>query len=364
MARLLDLHAHFGMHLPFPPPPAPPDVSDIVKALELWAANLLFNFNAGKPRVTLPLAHAGDVGGFASVLYDPDDEFFRGTEPRPVAFENVVKHLKEVEQAVAGDPSIVIARNPAAFEAAYRDPTKIAMFHCIEGALAFGGDPGNVRKLADLGVAYVTVAHLFYRGVATCENAFPHMPDAVFRLINPQDENVGLTPLGGDIVRELFACGLLPDITHASALAQEEILTIARDFPGQPVISSHNSVRSVADYGLNLTDEAVQYVADSGGVVGVILSDYWLRPKVKPGPPDITALFKVIDALRAIAGDDAIAIGTDLDGFIHPIDDVRDWSAATFLANRLADRYGAVAADKMLAENALRTLKGGWRGVP
>src|SRR6202007_2808583 len=141
-----------------------------------------------------------------------------------------------------------------------------------------GGNPDNLSVLAKRGVAYVIVAHLFFRGVATCVNAFPFLPDPIFDVLNPdQDPDVGLTTLGRAIVDRLFQAKILVDITHCSERAQDAIFAIAEDYPGQPVISSHNGVRGESDYPLNLSDRAISRIADSGGVIGVILFPHWLR---------------------------------------------------------------------------------------
>ena len=65
------------------------------------------------------------------------------------------------------------------------------------------------------------VARLFYRGVTTCNNAFPFLPDAIFNVLNPQqDPKTGLTDLGVRVVNRLLDRGILVDITHSTELAQ------------------------------------------------------------------------------------------------------------------------------------------------
>ncbi len=64
---LLDLHCHFPMHTKFPPrfTQGPPPLG---KELEFWAANMLLNFQGGKPRASLDELLAGSSGGIGSVL--------------------------------------------------------------------------------------------------------------------------------------------------------------------------------------------------------------------------------------------------------------------------------------------------------
>src|SRR6266446_1453453 len=109
---LIDLHAHFPMHTKFPPRVGT-DGSTEGKKLEFFAANLLLNFAAGHPRVSLTELEAGSPGGAGSVLYDPDDEFFRDAKPRPQVFQNLLAQIGNVESELAASHGAVqMARNP------------------------------------------------------------------------------------------------------------------------------------------------------------------------------------------------------------------------------------------------------------
>jgi microsomal dipeptidase-like Zn-dependent dipeptidase len=363
MNRLIDLHAHFPMHTHFPPRFAhqPPPVG---KEIEYFAAQHLLNYQNGKPRVSLDELVAGSPGGIGSVLYDPDDEFFRNATPRPEAFPNLLAQMDNVEKQVAGRVKIV--RNPAQLQQCLDDGGKF-LFHCVEGAFAFGGDPANVDALAARGVAYVVIAHLFYRGVATCQNAIPFVPDSLFaKVLNPQQQaNVGLTDLGTQIVARLLQRGILVDITHASDQAQQDILNLARDHGNAPVISSHNGVRPTSDYPLNLSPAVVRQIAASNGVVGVILYPHWLRQPSQQmgGDESIQVVFNAIDCLHEITGNyDHIAIGTDLDGFIKPIEECPDYSHTASVVAAIQQRYPS-AADQLLWTNARDVLARGWKGA-
>lgn len=350
------------MHTRFPPrmTQGPPPVG---KEIEFWLANQLLNYQGGKPRVTLDEVIAGADGGLGSVLYDPDDEFFHDATPIPSAFDNLLAQMANVETEVAG--KVTVVRNPAQLEQCLNSHERF-LFHCVEGALALGGNVDNVDTLADHGVAYMVVAHLFFRGVATCHNAFPFVPDAVFQDLNPdQEPGVGLTDLGRQIVGRLLDKGILVDVTHASDQAQAEMFQMARDHGNAPVISSHNGVRGTSNYPLNLSEDAVRQIAASNGVVGVIIFPYWLRRPIDQifGRNDFSLLFNAIDWLESITGNyDHIAIGTDLDGFIRPIDGCQDYSETPSLMAAIRAKYGA-AADGILWGNALDVLQRGWKGV-
>jgi len=364
MDLLIDLHAHYPMHTKFPPQAVqgPPPVG---KELEYYVAQHLLNYQGGRPRVTLDELLAGSPGGIGSVLYDPDDEFFRDAAPRPEAFPNLLAQMDNVEAEVAG--RVTVVRNPGALQKCLDNGEKF-LFHCVEGGFALGGIAANVDTLAARGVAYVIVAHLFFRGVATCQNALPFVPDKLFEdVLNPeQDPAVGLTDVGVAIVERLLEKRILVDITHASDLAQQQMLAMARDHGNAPVISSHNGVRTTSAYPLNLSPDTVKQIAASNGVIGVILYPYWLREPSQQffGDESVRLVFRAIDAIKEITSNyDSIAIGTDLDGFIQPVKECPDWGHTPALAAAIRAQYGDDTADGILWRNARDVLARGWTGV-
>jgi membrane dipeptidase len=361
---LIDLHAHFPLHTNFPPCVGTDGLVE-GKKLEFWAANLLLNCASGHPRVSLDKLEAGSPGGVGSVLYDPDDEFFRDAKPRPQAFANLMAQMDNVEKEIAASNDAVrVARNSADLKRFF-DAGQRFLFHCMEGGFAFGGDPVNVARAAARGVAYVIVAHLFFRGLATCANAFPFLPDELFDDLNPeQDAATGLTPLGEEIVGEIFRNRMLVDVTHCTDRARADIFRIAKSNAGCPVISSHTGVRHESNYPLNLPDGAIRQIADTGGVVGVILYPHWLRQPAEQifGADGFPLVFKTIQHIADVTNFDHVAIGTDLDGFIQPVKGCETYAQTPALVSAIQARFPH-DADKILFGNALRVLSSGWKGV-
>ena len=364
----IDLHAHFPMHTPFPPMPFE-DPADQWKKAVFDTANATLNYENLQPRVSLEHWFADDphyrVTGFGSVLLDEQDEFLVSpAPPRPNAITHIRAQLQNVEDEIRRDGRVTIARTPQQVENCVnaRQPF---IFHTLEGGFHLGGDAANVNHLADLGVAAIIPAHLFYRSVATCENAFPPAAFAIFRHELESQPNVGLTDLGKAIVENAFQRGVLVDITHARADAQADIFEIAAGHPGRPLISSHNSVRGINDAGLNLSDDAILRIKQSNGIIGVIFYTQWLR---KPGidlRDDLHLITDVIDYIHSKTGSfDNIGIGSDLDGFIEPIHMCSNYSKMSSLSRALIGKYGQDVAERILYRNALRVLHAGWTGIP
>ena len=114
-----------------------------------------------------------------------------------------------MEHDIASESARPRARSRATPRHSTRDRSgPDAIIHCIEGGFALGVTAteiaANVEELARSGVAYVTLAHLFWRGVATNAPAIPFVPDSLYKLLFPS-RGVGLTALGTAAVRRWCA---------------------------------------------------------------------------------------------------------------------------------------------------------------
>jgi microsomal dipeptidase-like Zn-dependent dipeptidase len=378
---LVDLHAHYPMHL------VPPEQADTQAAVtarhpkERWKAILIdllsrrLNYQGpkGAPSVTVELMRAGDVGAVLSVLYSPLDEMdlrlSYGAPPRPGYIKSVYEQIQLVEDHVRTEPlGATVAHDAAALDAAIAEG-RTAIVHCIEGGFALGSTPteidANVAELARRGVAYVTLAHLFWRGVATNAPALPFMPDWLYKLVFTQPR-VGLTELGTAAARALVRERMLVDITHMTDLAIAD--TFAAVGPDVPVIASHMACR-FGKLAYNLTDDIIREVGRRGGVMGVIACKHYtesgLRPesKVKTFEDSMELVFAHIDRIAQVTGShDHAAIGSDLDGWIKPaLPGLEHLGRMRYVQEALAAKYGAEVAEKIASANLLALLRRAWR---
>jgi microsomal dipeptidase-like Zn-dependent dipeptidase len=378
---LVDLHAHYPMHLI---PPEQADTQAAVTArrpgarwkaiiIDLLSRRLNYQGPKGAPSVTIELMRTGDVGAVLSVLYSPLDEMdlrlSYGAPPRPGYINSVYAQIDLVEDHVKAEPlGATVAHDAAALDAAIA-ARETAIVHCIEGGFALGSTPAeidaNVTELARRGVAYVTLAHLFWRGVATNAPALPFMPDWLYKLVFPQPK-VGLTELGTAAARALVRERVLVDITHMTERAIAD--TFATVGPEAPVIASHMACRfGRLDY--NLTDDVIREVGRRGGVMGVIACKHYTESglradrKVKTFEDSMELVYAHIDRIAQVTGShDHAAIGSDLDGWIKPaLPGLEHLGRMRHVQDALAAKYGAAVAEKIASGNLLALLRRAWR---
>ena len=148
----------------------------------LWVASRLLNYRSwdAGPRVTADFLAAGGVRVGLSVLYSPFDEMDLdepyGALPEPGYFARLLEQLEQVEAEIGGHAGATVVHDEAELDRALADGV-VGLVHCVEGGFHLGPTPAdvdaNVTALAARGVAYVTLAHLFWRRVAANAPAHP-----------------------------------------------------------------------------------------------------------------------------------------------------------------------------------------------
>jgi membrane dipeptidase len=343
----------------------------------------------GEYRIDVEKLHKGNVGLAMSVLFRPFDEMdlTKGyaAPPDKDYFRGLIEDLEAVEAEAAshGADKVRIAKNRAQLEAALADGVP-ALVHAVEGGFHLGDSDAeieaNCAALKEHGVGYVTVAHLFFRGVATNANAVPFIPDRLYNILFPQRDPDRLPRRGETLVRSLVKNRILVDLSHMDPPAIDETLTLMDDVDPDctmPVISTHAGFRCGKQLYMH-EEEGLRKIAARDGVVGLIMAQHQLNdglkhllPKGKKETETIEEsmpfVFEHIDAIAKATGSkegpsyDHIAIGSDLDGFIKPtIGGIKDISNLPRLEEPLRKRYGDEIAEKIMWKNAVRVLRKAW----
>jgi microsomal dipeptidase-like Zn-dependent dipeptidase len=266
-------------------------------------------------------------------------------------------------------------RNAHELDDALADPKRIAFVHCVEGGFHLGSTPEEVTEtvaeLAKRGVAYITLAHLFWRQVATNAPAIPFLGDGLYRRFFHQPDE-GLGELGAAAVRAMYEERMLIDVSHMSERALDDTFRLLGELDEEhgahptehPVVATHAGYR-LGSQEYMLSPATVHRIAARGGVVGLILARHQLCEKAEVQDPDDPAetprvLRRHIDAIRQrVPGQTNahVAIGSDLDGFIKPtMPGIETASDLATLEAPLRAAYGD-DAEMILSGNAMRVAR-------
>lgn len=215
---------------------------------------------------------------------------------------------------------------------------RLAVFGGLEGAHGLGGGLEDLGAMRRAGLRYVGLAH-FTRNAA-CTPAFGL----------GADQSRPLTAYGHELVSALEEHRILIDLAHINRTGFLTVCERAR----RPVIVSHTGVQGAHRSWRNIDDEQLRAVAATGGVTAIIFTQQYLGG----------GLFGSIDAVAAhvahavtACGEDHVALGSDVDGFVLLPKDFPDVSAMPRVTDLLLrSGMGERVVRKVLGENALRVF--------
>jgi membrane dipeptidase len=226
----------------------------------------------------------------------------------------------------------------------------LAMVLHIEGVEAIKKD------LDALGVLYE--AGLRSLGpVWSRPNSFGH--GVPFNFPDSPDIGPGLTSAGKDLVRLCNQMGILVDLSHLNEKGFWDVVELSR----APIVASHSGVWRLCRSPRNLTDDQLEAIGESGGIVGVNFARGFLR---KDGMVDkrvtVKTVARHVEYIADKIGVDHVGLGSDFDGAQVP-QDLKDASGLPKLIDALEDRgIKGAALKKITHGNWLRIFKETWKG--
>jgi len=288
------------------------------------------------------------------------------TDPNPEAPANTLRMMDLMEEELAGPaaPYARLARNHKELHdllkarRGHKD-FRVAVLHAIEGGQALGGSLEPLGVFARRGVAYITLTHFLYKGIAASAVSFPFFPDTESRW-----PNQGLTEFGVELIKEMEKLGIIADVKHCSSTAVEDVLRVAK----KPISSTHSSVRTLADHPYSLFDEHIQEIARRGGIIGVFLSPFSLsnysNPQIAKDYGTLRDVIRTIRHITKICGTHKhVGIGSDFAGYVSGPKEMSDLGEIDILRNKLLvefDNDEAVVED-IMANNAIEFILKNWR---
>jgi membrane dipeptidase len=393
-----DWHAHYPMHVlsDVDPETAPDPAVGLMRkvrgrrtlgarfqAAVLWVAMKVGSDRTltSGPRISVEGMREGNVGLALSVLLRTFEELDLGkpyaAAPTPDYFAGLLEDMDEVEAEVEshGAATIRFVKSLEQLDRALKEEA-IALVHAVEGGFILGDTDDEIARncatLAARGVGYVTVAHLFFRQVATNAPALPFLPDPVYDFVFPQRGKDRLTPRGEAVVRGLVRNRILVDLCHMDPPAIHEVFDLLdRELDPEarfPVVSTHAGYR-FGKQRYMCDEEILLKIKRRGGLVGLIMAQHQLNDGLRKHGDYTTAFgesFEVIcahiDKIAEVTGGyEHIGLGTDFDGFIKPtMGGLETMSDLATLERALEAKYGPEATAAMTSANSLRVLRTLW----
>jgi membrane dipeptidase len=179
-----------------------------------------------------------------------------------------------------------------------------------------------------------------------------------FRFPSSPDTGPGLTDAGQELVRACNGLGILVDLAHMNERGFWDVARLS----DAPLVVTHAAVHALCPSARNLTDEQLDAIGESGGVVGVAFHVGFLRADGRRDvDTPVTEIVRHIDYIAERIGIDHVAIGSDFDGALIPRE-IGDATGLPKLIAALRDRgYDDAVLRKLAHENWIRVLRETWK---
>jgi membrane dipeptidase len=263
--------------------------------------------------------------------YSSIDDAFRKLQK---IYDNFTGELEKYPDHIA------LAHNAAGIDA-NRKAGKVSAILTVEEGGVLGNKIERLDEFYEMGVRLLTLTWNFENSLG-----FP-------RSLEPDAMSRGLKPFGLEVVRRMQELGMIVDVSHLSDGGFWDV-ALAAERGKKPFIASHSNARSIHGHPRNLTDEMLKAIADSGGIIGVNFYPLFLCGGEKAA---VEQIISHINHIHKVAGIDAIAIGTDFDGFDDP-HEIPDSSKLGLLSDALSVAgYSEGEIEKICWKNAMRVIE-------
>ncbi len=306
-SEVIDLHIDT-----FIPPRLPLVRYDLMKRHDKVLLGGRFFGHLDIPRIL----DSGLSGAMWSITTNP----FRRASRRWVVFQKNLERFRAMVAATGG--RLEIATTHTEYRAARARGAHVVL-PAIQGGNALEKAPGGLDAIPNCPIVRVTLVHL--------TNAAYGITSSPLKLWKGKQ---GLTDKGRDFVRHLNAKHVFCDLAHINERGFWDAVEVHDKH--LPMIATHTGVSGVNPHWRNLDDRQVRAIADSGGVVGIIFAQNFLRPR--GGPKDADLVVAHMEHVMKVGGEQAVALGTDYDGAIIPPHDLRSGLAYVRLVQKLLDR--------------------------
>jgi membrane dipeptidase len=164
----------------------------------------------------------------------------------------------------------------------------------------------------------------------------------------------GLSKQGRQLIDTMNELNITLDLSH---LNQKCFWSSLEEYEHIP-IASHSNARALTDHPRNLYDEQLEEISKRGGVVGIVLYNNFL--KTTDEPPTLEDIYRHIDHILNLCGQDHVGIGSDLDGAeIKDFpEDIRAIENLQKIPEYLSEKgYSDDLIQKISHDNFLRVIK-------
>jgi membrane dipeptidase len=206
----------------------------------------------------------------------------------------IYSKMARMRHALSQHPDWILLVDTVADIKQAKAANKLGIGFHFQGSEPVGRDLANVGAYYKLGVRWMLMAYNFQNNVGTgCMEA--------------QDNDLGLSSFGRELVAEMNRVGMFVDCSHCGYRTSMEAMEIST----QPCIFSHSNPRALRHHPRNIRDDQIKACAATGGLIGINGVGPFMG---EAAVVSCDAMARQIDHVAELVGPQHIAFGLDYMG--------------------------------------------------
>lgn len=225
------------------------------------------------------------TGGFDAVV------MALATGPRPRTPEGradgaaeVSAKLDAIRALVDANPDQLVFATTSEQVRSAQDGGQIAIILGFQNALALERDLSRIDTLYAEGVRVFGLTHLGHNDFSDSSRPLFNGETGEYEVT---EEHGGLSDLGREAVQRMSALGAIVDVSQMSKAATLEAIELS----DIPVVATHSNAKQLSDVTRNLSDEEIDRIGETGGVIHIAAFSAYLVDLSDP---------EMIEAIRQV----------------------------------------------------------------
>ena len=199
----------------------------------------------------------------------------RTPEGRAQGAAEVAAKLSAIKARVAADPERLTFARTADEVRAAQAQGKTAIILGFQNALALERDVSRLDALYADGVRVFGLTHMGHNDFSDSSRPLFNGETGTYEVT---EEHGGLSELGRQAVQRIDALGGIVDVSQMSKAATLQAIELS----DTPIIATHSNAKQLSDVTRNLSDEEIDRIGETGGVIHIAAFSAYLADLTSP----------------------------------------------------------------------------------
>lgn len=227
----------------------------------------------GQSKVATDKLEAGGVDAVIMALATGPKP--RTSEGRAKGAAEIAAKLGAIKARVAADPDRLTFARTADDVRAAQESGKVAIILGFQNALALERDVSRLDALYADGVRVFGLTHMGHNDFADSSRPLFDGETGTYEVT---EEHAGLSELGRQAVQRIDALGGIVDVSQMSKAATLQAIELS----DTPIIATHSNAKQLSDVTRNLSDEEIDRIGETGGVIHIAAFSAYLADLTSP----------------------------------------------------------------------------------